>query len=667
MAKNGQKLMTEFAFESRRTEMGAKAIEFVEWLRVKNYSPKTANMRMRALHYFLSFCEERAITRIAELSPELIETYRKHLLYRKDKLGKPFSPINSYIYLTGVSKFCWWLVHEDILLSNPAAKLIYPKVPKNLPSRLLTHKQIEEILSLVDTTRAWGIRDRAMMELIYSSGMRRSEAASLTLQDADLQNGLMYIRQGKGGKARVVPVGERAIQWLEKYLTEVRNSWHKNEAVNALFLTSNGRPITREALALRMKHYVRGCGLRGSCHSFRHAMATEMLGHGADLRHIQEILGHESIATTQIYTHTNIEKIKEIYKETHPASKFPEPQVQKVNTKVRKHKSESSPKHIPRRPWPENELGQRAQRYMTSLRMAGYSERSLVDYQSSLKQFVSWCQEEEISEAKRLSHSLLERYHKYLTCRESRGRPIGIRCIEALLARACQFCRFLADKEALPYDITQKIELPRVKKNIPCQVLSPQEVARILAQPDVSKALGLRDRAVLEVLYATGIRWDELKNLETGDINAEAGTVFIRKGKGSKQRIVPIAPCALAWVEKYLELVRPLLIKDETQKTLFLSNNGRFLSLDRLRINLKKYAKGAGVEKPVTCHKFRHAMATALLDNGADIRTVQEILGHSSLTSTQLYTKVAIRKLKEVHERTHPAHSKPQGERKDEK
>jgi integrase/recombinase XerD len=161
------------------------------------------------------------------------------------------------------------------------------------------------------------------------------------------------------------------------------------------------------------------------------------------------------------------------------------------------------------------------------------------------------------------------------------------------------------------------------------------------------------------MLYATGIRRMEIINLEIKDIDSQECTIFIRHGKGGRDRIVPIAESSLAWVEKYLELVRPLLSQDKEQKTLFLSNSGRPIDHDAFVKRLKRYAKSAGVTKPVSFHKFRHAMATTLLDNGADIRSVQEILGHQSLASTQVYTKVAIRKLKEVHERTHPARSKP--------
>jgi integrase/recombinase XerD len=526
-----------------------------------------------------------------------------------------------------------------------------------------THYPEEPVLSVPDVNTPLGIRDRAIMEFLYSTGLRRTEAVRMRVEDVDMENGLVYVRQGKGGKARVVPIGERAIQWLKKYLLDVRTQLAKGGEVNTLFLTQHGTPISAWSLDVWVTNYLKQCGQRGSCHRFRHAMATAMMDQGADLRHIQEILGHESISTTQVYTHTSIEKIKQVYHATHPASKHPDPEIQEVTAIATRQRCERSQKQLAQKRRPDNELVKWAQEYLTSLRLANYSEWSVSNYQDGMRLFVLWCQEQGIVSLDGLNQAVIEKYHQHLAYKQVRGHLLGMAYIGGRIGQVCRFCRFLADRRALPYNIAQKVQLPKIKRCIPCQVLSPQEIARILGQPDVRTGAGVRDRAVLEVLYATGIRRQELMSVEIGDINVEAGTVFIRKGKGGRQRVVPIASSALVWVQKYLEAVRPVLSQDEKQKALFLNDFGNPMSKNTLDRILKQYARSAGITKPVSCHKFRHAMATALLDNGADIRTVQEILGHSSLTSTQIYTKVAIRKLKEVHAQTHPARSKPQGHR----
>jgi len=659
MTTKKKKISVETIFRSRTTELGRRAIEFVDWLKVKNYSPQTVDMRMRCLHHFLDWAEEREIKEIDNLCVELIERYGKHLLHARDSKGNPFTALNRYVYLTALAQFCRWLVRQDFLWNDPAAKIVYPKIIKGLPKNVPGHKQIEEILSKPDIETPIGLRDRAIMETLYSTGMRRSEVVSLTVQDVDRQNGLICIRHGKGGKMRIVPLGERARQWIEKYLLEVRSDWAQDEKENTLFIGSSGKSIGIVQTTCMVHNYVKKCGLSGSCHIFRHAMATQMLDHGANLRHIQEILGHESICTTEIYTHIGIEKIKEVYQKSHPACKHSMPQIKEAPIKMSHLNLQNLRPIHHSKPWPENELAKWAQEYLESLRLAGYRLQSVKDYSKSLMQFIVWCQKENIDGPKWLSQSLLEKYHKHLTCKETRGKPISVRGILGLLLVVMQFCRFLANRQILPYDITKKIQLPKVKRNIPCQVLNEQEVASILAQPDLTTAMGLRDRAILEMLYATGIRRIELVALDVGDLDVQACTVFIRNGKGGKDRIVPIAQTALAWVQKYLELVRPLLLQNKEEKALFLGCSGERIEKSSFGKRLKKYARSSGVTKPVSCHQFRHAMATALLDNGADLRHIQEILGHRSLFSTQIYTKVAIRKLKEVHEQTHPARSKP--------
>ena len=177
----------------------------------------------------------------------------------------------------------------------------------------------------------------------------------------------------------------------------------------------------------------------------------------------------------------------------------------------------------------------------------------------------------------------------------------------------------------------------------------------MLARPDVSLPEGLRDRAMLELLYSTGLRRAELAGLLLFDVDATRGTVFVREGKGRKDRVVPVGERALAWTLKYLEEARPKLAGARDEGVLFLGDAGEGLHVDYLTQRVRQYVVAAGLEKPGACHLFRHSMATAMLEGGADVRFVQEMLGHVSLETTQLYTRVTVEKLKAVHAATHPA------------
>ena len=174
-------------------------------------------------------------------------------------------------------------------------------------------------------------------------------------------------------------------------------------------------------------------------------------------------------------------------------------------------------------------------------------------------------------------------------------------------------------------------------------------------QADITEPLGLRDRAILEVLYSTGMRRMEIANLKLYDLDTERGTLMVRQGKGRKDRMIPIGERAILWIEKYVEAVRPSLVGIVDDGTLFLTNLSEAFTPNRLTQLVRDYVIAADIGKKGSCHLFRHTCATLMHENGADIRFIQMLLGHAELTTTQIYTQVAIRKLKEIHTATHPA------------
>jgi integrase/recombinase XerD len=226
-----------------------------------------------------------------------------------------------HVRLTTIQGFFKWLCRKYYITANPAADLELPKVEKRLPRQVLTAHEAEQILNLPDLSTPVGIRDRAMLEILYATGMRRKELVGLRLYDLDLGRGTVMIREGKGKKDRLLPIGQRAAAWLDKYLEEARAKLVVEPDERQIFLCVSGKGLTPGVLGNVVHEYVQrsGIGKIGSCHLFRHAMATLMLENGADLRYVQQMLGHARLNTTEIYTHITIQKLIEVHRLTHPA------------------------------------------------------------------------------------------------------------------------------------------------------------------------------------------------------------------------------------------------------------------------------------------------------------------------------------------------------------
>ena len=201
--------------------------------------------------------------------------------------------------------------------------------------------------------------------------------------------------------------------------------------------------------------------------------------------------------------------------------------------------------------------------------------------------------------------------------------------------------------------------MPRLEKRLPKHVLTQPEVELIINQPDLTTAFGVRDRAILETLYSTGIRRMEIIHLNLYDIDSDRGTLMVRQGKGKKDRMVPVGERALRWMIKYRDEVRPELAMPDDDGTLFLTNLSEAFTRNRMTQLVRDYVNAADIGKSGSCHLFRHTMATLMLENGADIRFIQAMLGHANVSTTQIYTQVSIRQLKEIHTATHPARMAP--------
>lgn len=295
--------------------------------------------------------------------------------------------------------------------------------------------------------------------------------------------------------------------------------------------------------------------------------------------------------------------------------------------------------------------------YLAWREVLGVSAQTRKSLEAALRGFGRWCEERGVTKPGDVSRSMVERYQRALFhYRKESGQPLSLRTQSNRLAHLKAFYRWLAKQRYLLYNPTSELELPKKQHTLPVAGFSVEEMGEILAVPDLATPLGLRDRAILETLYSTGIRRAELVKLDLYDLEFERGCLVVRQGKGGRDRVVPIGERALAWVRKYLEEARPSLVSTAEEWALFVHAEGGRLDIDNLSKRVKAILRQAGVRPRFgACHLFRHTMATQMLEGGADVRYVQEMLGHASLETTQIYTRVSIQALKAVHAATHPA------------
>jgi integrase/recombinase XerD len=296
------------------------------------------------------------------------------------------------------------------------------------------------------------------------------------------------------------------------------------------------------------------------------------------------------------------------------------------------------------------------EKHLEDLRVRNYSEYTVRNRRVHIGYFLGWCSERGLTEPVDVTRTVLESYQRHVFhYRKKNGDPLGFTGQHSRLVPLRVWFRWMARQHYILHNPASELELPRTGFRLPKAVLTAQEAELVLQQPDVNDPLGLRDRVLLETLYSTGMRRLELSRLKVYDLDLERGTVFIRLGKGNKDRIIPLGERAVLWVRKYLEEARPQLASEPDDKTVFLSNAGEAFSLDHLSDLVRMHIEAANIGKQGACHLFRHTMATLMLEGGADIRFIQAMLGHADLKTTQIYTHVAIRQLKEIHTATHPA------------
>jgi len=296
--------------------------EHLVWMQAQNFSEDTVTTRRSCIGYFIDWCHDRALENPAEITRPILERYQRALYHYRKQNGDPLTFRTQNSRLRALKGWFRWMARQNYLLHNPASELILPRLENRLPKYILTAEEAEVVMQQPDITTPAGLRDRAILETFYSTAMRRMEVVNLKLYDIDADRGAVMIRQGKGKKDRYIPISERAVAWIEKYIREARPDLLGSVEDGTVFLTNLGEPFQRAHLTTLVRVYLAksNIGKMGGCHLWRHTVATLMLENGADIRVIQEMLGHAKIATTELYTRVSINLLKQVYLATHPGA-----------------------------------------------------------------------------------------------------------------------------------------------------------------------------------------------------------------------------------------------------------------------------------------------------------------------------------------------------------
>jgi integrase/recombinase XerD len=275
----------------------------------------------------------------------------------------------------------------------------------------------------------------------------------------------------------------------------------------------------------------------------------------------------------------------------------------------------------------------------------GLARNTLESYRRDLAKFADWL-EACGTQLLAVQRADLERY---LALKSPVSKP---RSVSRLIASLRRFYRHVLREGRIDVDPTLQLDSPKLPRSIP-KSLTEQDVEALLQAPDVGQPLGIRDRAMLETLYATGLRVSELVSLKVGEVGLQEGVVRV-VGKGSKTRLVPLGEEALDWISRYVREARPDILDGQLSDSLFVTRRGGAMTRQSFWHMIRRYARLAGIVKPISPHTLRHAFATHLLNHGADLRVVQMLLGHADISTTQIYTHVARERLKQLHAKHHP-------------
>lgn len=300
-------------------------------------------------------------------------------------------------------------------------------------------------------------------------------------------------------------------------------------------------------------------------------------------------------------------------------------------------------------------IKQAIQQYLTHLRSMGAPYYTIKGEKYGLTSLAKFFEREKVWHIEEITRDVMGAYQEDIAFRlTAKGTLLAFSTQEKLIIIAKAFGRYLKEKDLLVHNPAEHLKPPRRSKRLPRVILSPDEMNALVRTPDKQTRQGYRDRMILEILYDTGMRRSELANLKIPDMDLNAGYVHIRSGKGDKDRVVPLSQRVCRMVQNYIAFVRPDYIKAEDSGYLILNRSGNKMVPNGVYVVVKRIGECSKIKKNITTHTIRHTCATHMLRNGAPIRYIQEMLGHESLESTQIYTRVTINDLKQIHAKYHP-------------
>jgi len=297
---------------------------FSEYLKGQNYARRTQEEYPRLLAPFLAFLEKRKIMDITRVKREHLYAWHASLINAHKKDGNPYHAGTLSLKIAALKTFFAFLVERDFILTDPASSLKSPRVPQEMKREPLTEKEVNTLLKVIPTNTPLGYRDRAMVEVLYGTGIRVTELADLLTSDVHLTEKVLVVRKGKGGKGRMVPLSTWAASYVKGYLKTIRPQMEGERSGQVLFLNHLGWKLTRKGICFLLKRYAKASRIEKTVtpHTLRHTFATHLLKRGADIRAIQEMLGHEKITTTQRYTKVEISDLQAVLRKCHPRERY---------------------------------------------------------------------------------------------------------------------------------------------------------------------------------------------------------------------------------------------------------------------------------------------------------------------------------------------------------
>jgi integrase/recombinase XerD len=293
--------------------------------------------------------------------------------------------------------------------------------------------------------------------------------------------------------------------------------------------------------------------------------------------------------------------------------------------------------------------------YLKELALLNRAKGTIRNIRNDLGMLVRFLAAEKITAIEALTADVLADYQQELSFRLTvKGKPLTLGSQLRLLCAVRGFTRFLKDKEYLVHDPGAAIRLPKTVKRLPKAILSAKEIKRLLDAQDMRTSAGFRRRLIIEILYDTGVRRAELAGVRVADLDLAAGYLYVRNGKGGKDRVVPVSDRVCKLIHDYMLFIRSMFIQDKDPGGLILTRWGQNMAPHGIYWEVRRAVAAAGIKANITTHSLRHSCATHMLKNGAPVRHIQEMLGHESLESTQVYTRVTINDLKQIHAKYHP-------------